>query len=123
MLRLTALAALVALAACAAQETQTADAAQGPRDCFRVSNIANARAIDDQNIRVHTTFDGDYIIRVRSNARDVNQIDPIIIQTNNGLVCTGNGLDLTMAAGDPPMTLLIQQITRAPEEPTPPTGS
>lgn len=108
--------AFAALAACASTEAQTAGTPPPDRDCFRSANISGHRVIDENHLEI-SAGSRKYIVTVRGNATDLNGPDPMLVDTTNGFICTGNGLGVNLSATNPRRPLFITEIARAPEMP------
>lgn len=108
--------AALALAACAtADQTASADAAAGERDCFAASSINGYNVVDDHNVVVRVGASRNYNFNLDWNARDLDWSNAIAIRSSTNFICTGNGLGVRIIGGEPRRDYFVREITRAPD--------
>ncbi|MGD9981030.1 MAG: DUF6491 family protein [Hyphomonadaceae bacterium] len=108
----SALFALWTLAACASDGAATQSASA--RDCFRSETASGYSIVDDHTVSVRVGASRNYILRTNWNARDLDWTQAIALRSSTGLICTGNGLGVSIAGGDPVRTYPVHSIERAP---------
>jgi hypothetical protein len=125
MLRtLSIAAAALALCACATEATTTA-AGEG-RDCFRAIDVDRYGIVDDDHIRVTVSPTRHYILTISPSTRDFEFSNSMALVSPTNFICTGNGWDLELHAGNPPRSHRVVTVERAPpdaDEQPAPTGS
>jgi len=120
MKTLLAACAALALSACAtADQTASANAAPGDRDCFAASAINGYNVVDDHNVSVRVGVGRSYNFHLDWNARDLDWSSAIAIQSHTSFICTGNGLGVRIIGGEPRRDYLVREITRAPDRQPP----
>lgn len=118
MKTLLAACAALALTACAtADQTASANAAAGDRDCFSASSINGYNVVDDHNVTLRVGANRNYNFNLDWNARDLDWTNAIAIQSTTNFICTGNGLGVRIIGGDPRRDYFVREITRVPEAP------
>jgi hypothetical protein len=114
----SALFALWTLAACASADGAASQSAS-TRDCFRSETASGYSIIDDHSVNVRVGASRNYILRTNWNARDLDWTQAIAIRSSTGLICTGNGLGVSIVGGDPQRTYPVNSIERAPGDEAP----
>ncbi len=112
MHRIGIIVAALALSACAA--TPPAETAER-RDCFRSSSVNGYTVIDDHNVGLRVSANQNYILTTTWNVRDLDWTQQVAIRSDNGWICTGNGLRVELIGGEPRQTYPVTSITRAPD--------
>lgn len=115
MLRtLSIAAAAMALSACAASQADTA-ATEG-RDCFRAIDVDRYGVVDENHVRVTVSPTRHYILTISPNTRDFDFTNSMTLVSPTNFVCTGNGWDLELHAGNPPRAHRVVTVERAPPD-------
>ena len=114
-------AAALTLTACAAGPAATSAAAD--RDCFRAIDVDGYGVVDEHRIRVSVSPTREYYLTISPDTDDLDWTHTMTLVSPTNFICTGNGWDLELIAGDPPRSHRVVTVERAPQEEPPPTGS
>jgi hypothetical protein len=121
MLRnLSIAAAALALAACAGP---AATSATTERDCFRAIDVDGFGIVDEHRVRVSVSPTRHYYLTISPDTDDLDWEHVMTLVSPTNFICTGNGWDVELRAGDPPRSYRVVTIERAPPEEPAPTGS
>jgi hypothetical protein len=125
MLRILTMAtAALALSACATNATTAAS--REARDCFRAIDVDRYGIVDENRIRVTVSPTRHYILTISPSTRDFEFTNAMALVSPTNFICTGNGWDLELHAGNPPRSHRVVTVERAPpdaDEQPAPTGS
>lgn len=115
MLRLLSVAAVaLALGACASSSTTTA--AREGRDCFRAIDVDGYGVVDESHVRVTVSPTRHYILTISPSTRDFDFANSMVLVSPTNFICTGNGWDLELYAGNPPRSHRVVTVERAPPD-------
>lgn len=107
-------AAAVALCACASGPAETAGAER--RDCFRAIDVDRYGVVDEHHVRVTVSPTRHYILTISPDTRDLEWSNAMVLVSPTNFICTGNGWDLELRAGDPPRSHRVVTVERAPPD-------
>ncbi|MGD9967711.1 MAG: DUF6491 family protein [Hyphomonadaceae bacterium] len=111
--------ALWTLAACASSADGSSGQSASARDCFRSEQASGYSIIDDHTVSVRVGASRNYLFRTNWNARDLDWTQAIALRSSTGLICTGNGLGVSIIGGNPQRSYPVHSIDRAPGDEAP----
>jgi hypothetical protein len=111
MVRISLFASVLLLAACVS--AGEVGAASGP-DCFRSASVSGFNVIDRTTIEVRVGASRRYLLTTNWPTSNLNFSEHIVLRSATGRICTGNGLGVEIAGGEPVTQYPIQAIARAP---------
>jgi hypothetical protein len=110
-MRALILAGLLSLSACATAESS----APAGRDCFRNDDVNGYSVLDDHTVRVNVGANRAYLLGIPQNVRELDWGQQIALQSDNGWICTGNGLGVEVIGGQiGPRRYQVRSIAPAP---------
>lgn len=110
---LTALVSVLSASACASSEN--AGAAPSGRDCFRNDDVNGFSVLDEHTVQVSVTANRAYLLDIAQNVRELDWSQQIALRSNDGWICTGNGVGVEVIGGQlGPRHYLVRSITPAP---------
>ena len=110
--------AALALGACSTTMAGSDSATDSPRgDCFRPQDVSGYGLVDEHHVRL-SVGTRDYIATVAGTTRRLDWNHAIALHSRDTFVCTGNGIDVQLMGGEPPIPLQVTAIERV-DKPAP----
>lgn len=117
MVRSTLLAAVAAVAVSACAGAQTAEGGTSEhRDCFRTLDVRTYGVVDEHRVRVHVSPAREYYLTINEDVQSLDWNHAISIRSTLSFICTGNGANVQVMGGEPPIPYQVIRIERAPRD-------
>lgn len=117
MVRSTFFAAVAAVALGACTGTQAAEGGSSlRRDCFRTLDVRTYGVVDEHRVRVHVSPAREYYLTINENVQNLDWNHAISIRSTLSFICTGDGANVQVMGGDPPIPYQVISIERAPRD-------